>query len=170
MIKTLPWVVVWTAAVGCARIEPELTPAMQRALNTYAPGFHRFAASEYARGVDTTYRADGDFNGDGIRDVALYGHDDARELLLVLLSGLDSVYRVIPLQERALTRFQNGVYIYLKTRPPGPLELPEELKKLLDPKPPERLAYAAIDVAYGNEAGELYYWNGQRFVKVATGD
>jgi hypothetical protein len=170
--RSLPLVLVCAVVAGCnaVRVEPHLNPAMQRALSAYAPGFRRFSADEYARGVDTSARADGDFNGDGLPDLALYGHDSSRELLFVLLSGPRSVYRVVPLREQALAPFQNGAYTYLKTHPPGPLELPEEFKKLLDPQPPERLAHAAIDVGIGNEAGELYYWDGQQFVKVVTGD
>ena len=51
-----------TPLAAATRIDPEPNAAMVRALNGYAPQFHRFAASEYAPGVDTTYRADGDFN------------------------------------------------------------------------------------------------------------
>lgn len=79
-----------------------LTSSMKRALDRYAPGFVRFAPSEYAANTDTVPRVDADFNGDGIPDVALYGHDKARELLLVLLSSSDTVYRVFPLIENRL--------------------------------------------------------------------
>ena len=152
------------------RIEPGLKPTMVHALEAYAPGFQRFAASEYAQHADTTYRADGDFNGDAIPDLALYGHDQTRELLLVLLSGPDSTYRVVPIRASKLEPFQNGVYIYLNTEPPGALEIPAEFKKTLEPKPPDRLRYAAINVFYDSEASVLYYWNGKEFVKVITGD
>jgi hypothetical protein len=140
---------------------------MRRILDAFAPQFIRFAASEYAEHVDTTYRADGDFNGDGIPDVALYGHDKARELLIVLLSDSDTVYRVVPLENRQLLTFENGVFIYLSTQPPGRLDIPDELKEA---DTPSRLAHAAINVGYGNEAGELYYWKTDHFVKVTTGD
>jgi hypothetical protein len=152
------------------RIEPELKPAMLRALNAYAPEFRRFAASEYAPRVDTTYRADGDFNGDGVPDLALYGHDKTRELLFVLLSEGDTTYRVVPIEARKLEPFQSGAYVYLNTEPAGPLAIPPEFKRTLEPKPPDRLPYAAINVLYGNEAGVLYYWDGRQFVKVITGD
>jgi hypothetical protein len=158
------------APMAATRIEPELTPAMLRALKGYASEFQRFAASEYAPRVDTTYRADGDFNGDGIPDLALYGHDKTRELLLVLMSEADSSYRVFAIEDRKLEPFQHGAYVYLRTQPPGPLEIPTEFKKTLEPRPPERLRYAAVNVLYGNEAGELYYWDGKQFVKVITGD
>ena len=157
-------------APSTTRIEPALKPAMARALDGYAPGFQRFAASEYAPRVDTTYRADGDFNGDSIPDVALYGHDKSRELLLVLMSAPDSSYRVVPILEAKLEPFQSGVYIYINTAPPGPIDIPPEFRKTLEPRPPERLPYSAINVIYGNEAGELYYWNGKEFAKVLTGD
>jgi hypothetical protein len=140
---------------------------MRRALDAYAPSFRRFAASEYAERQDTTYRADGDFNGDGIGDVALYGRDSTRELLIVLLSQGDTLYRVIPLDERPMMVHEHGVYLALSTQPPGPLDIPDELKEADTPK---RLQHAAINVGYGQEAGELYYWKGDHFAKVATGD
>jgi hypothetical protein len=156
-----------TPPASATRIEPELPVPMRRALDAYAPGFRRFAASEYAERQDTTYRANGDFNGDGVGDVALYGHDDNRELLLIILSESDSVYRVVPIEERPLIINAHEVSISLSTQPPGPLDIPDELKEAGTPK---RLQYAAINVLYGQEASELYYWKGDHFAKVATGD
>lgn len=172
MIKRVLWAVVVLACApddGTSR-SSILNPQMQRALDQFAPGFQRFAASEYAAGVDTTYRAGGDFNGDGTTDVALYGRDETRELLLVLLSAGTRGYDVIPLLDRPFSGLQNGAYIYLRTRPAGPLEIPAGLRELLDPAPPERLEHAGIEVGYGNEASEIYYWNGTRFVSIQTGD
>ena len=156
-----------TPPASGTRIEPKLSVPMRRALDAYAPTFRRFAASEYAERQDTTYRADGDFNGDGIGDVALYGRDNTRELLIVLLSGSDSVYRVVPIEDRLLMAFQNGVYISLSTQPPGPLDIDPMLK---EPDTPKRLERPGINVFYGQEASELYYWKGDHFAKVATGD
>jgi hypothetical protein len=156
-----------TPPPGATRVEPELPVPMRRALDAYAPGFRRFAASEYAERQDTTYRADGDFNGDGIGDVALYGHDNTRELLIVLLSQSDSVYRVVPIEDRSLIIKAHEVSIALSTQPPGPLDIPDELKER---DTPSRLTNAGINVLYGQEASELYYWKGDHFAKVATGD
>jgi hypothetical protein len=153
-----------------APVEPPLNERMQRALDTYAPGFQRFVAAQYVPDVDTTFRADGDFNGDMIPDLALYGHDKTRELLLVLLSQPDSSYRVIPLEDRQLLPVENGLGVSINTQPPGPLDVPDEFLRNTDPRPPKRLKYAAINIFYGREASELYYWNGKEFVKVATGD
>jgi hypothetical protein len=143
---------------------------MQKALDTYAPGFQRFVAAQYIPDVDTTYRADGDFNGDAIPDLALYGHDKTRELLLVLLSQPDSSYRVIPLEDRQLLPVENGLGVSINTQRPGPLDIPDEFLRNIEPRPPKRLEYAGINIVYGREASELYYWNGKEFVKVATGD
>jgi len=140
---------------------------MRLALDAYAPSFRRFAATEYAERQDTTYRADGDFNGDGIDDVALYGRDSTRELLFVLLSESDSVYRVVSIEDRPLMAFEHGVYIWLRTQPPGPLEIDPMLKEADTPK---RLQHPAINVFYDQQASELYYWKGDHFAKVATGD
>lgn len=172
MMRRVLWAVV---ALACARDDGTsrssiLNPQMQRALEEFAPGFRRFAASEYAPGVDTTSRADGDFNGDGIADVALYGRDATRELLLVLLSAGARSYDVIPLQQRPFSGFQSGAYIYLRTQPAGPLEIPAGLRELLDPPPPDRLEHPGIAVGYGNEGGEVYYWHRRQFVRVQTGD
>jgi hypothetical protein len=140
---------------------------MRRALDGYAPTFRRFAASEYAERQDTSYRADGDFNGDGAPDIALYGRDSTRELLIVLLSQPDSVYRVIALEDRPLMTFQHGVYVSLSTQPPGPLDIDPMLTEAQTPK---RLVHDGINVGYGQEASELYFWKVDHFVKVATGD
>jgi hypothetical protein len=153
-----------------APVEPPLNERMQKALDTYAPGFQRFVAAQYVPDVDTTYRADGDFNGDAIPDLALYGHDKTRELLLVLLSQPDSNYTVIPLEDRQLLPVENGLGVSINTQPPGPLDIPDEFLRNLEPRPPKRLKYAGINIVYGREASELYYWNGKEFVKVATGD
>jgi hypothetical protein len=153
-VKSLGYAFLWVAALGCSASD---RPAMQRALDVYAPG------------MEATSRADGDFNGDGMTDRALYGHDKSRELLIVLLSGPGATYRVVPIQERPLSP-SPGTEISLKTHAAGPLVIPGEFKKLLDPKPPDRLEHEAIDVLYGNEAGEVCYWDGERFVTVPTGD
>jgi hypothetical protein len=165
--SSTPVVRLPTPPPSATRIEPELSIPMRRALDGYAPTFRRFAASEYAERQDTSYRADGDFNGDGAPDIALYGRDSTRELLIVLLSQPDSVYRVIALEDRPLMTFQHGVYISLSTQSPGPLDIDPMLTEAETPK---RLVHDGINVGYGQEASELYFWKVDHFVKVATGD
>ena len=156
-----------TPPASATRIEPELSAPMRRALDVYAPTFRRFAAGEFAERQDTTYRADGDFNGDGLSDVALYGRDSTRELLIVVLSQSDSIYRVVPLEDRPLMAFEHGVYMWINTQPPGPLDIDPMLTEAETPK---RLERPGINVFYDQQASELYFWKGDHFVKVATGD
>ncbi|MGI8402006.1 MAG: hypothetical protein ACR2NS_10465 [Gemmatimonadaceae bacterium] len=146
---------------------PGISAPMARALNQYAPGFVRFRGSEYAPHNDTISRVDADFNGDNLPDVAVYGHDKRKEALLVVLSVADSLYRVYPLFENSLEPFPNGVSISLRLLPAGRLKLPELLQDSLTPA---ELRYPAVEVGFGQEGNEMYYWNGARFVKVLTGD
>jgi hypothetical protein len=146
-----------------------LAPSMERALLKYAPGFVLFAAHEYAsnQGADTVSRVEADFNGDGKGDAAFYGHDTTRELLLVLLSDSAGSYKVYTVIENKLEPHPNGVGISLRVHPPGPLDIPETLREA---NTPQTLKYAALDVGFGQEAGEVLYWDGSKFVKVITGD
>jgi hypothetical protein len=108
-----------------------------------------------------------DLNGDTRRDVALYGHDATRELLIVLLSQADTLYRVYPVRESRLEPFPGGVTLSLGVQPAGPLTLSGVLHEANTPK---ILKYPALEVNFGHEASAIYYWDGNRFVKVVTGD
>jgi hypothetical protein len=162
-----------TATAAAVRVQAPsdhlagLSAPMTRALNQYAPGFVQFRGPEYAPHNDTISRVDADFNGDKLPDVAVYGHDKRKEALLVVLSVSDSVYRVYPLFENSLEPFPNGVSISLRLLPAGRLKLPELLRDSLTPT---ELRYPAIEVGFGQEGSEMYYWNGARFVKAVTGD
>src|SRR5258706_6823232 len=143
------------------------TPPMAKALNGYATHFVQFGADEYAPNMDTTTRVESDFNGDARRDVALYGHDTTRELLIVLLSKADTLYRVYPVRESRLEPFPSGVTLSLGVQPAGQLKLPGMLREVNTPR---SLKYPALEVNFGHEASAIYYWDGTRFVKVVTGD
>lgn len=156
-----------TPPVAFAQRADSLTPPMANALNAYAARFVRFGAGEYAPNMDTTTLVESDFNGDARRDVALYGHDATRELLIVLLSQADSLYRVYPVRESRLEPFPSGVTLSLGVRPAGPLDLPGTLREANTPR---SLNYPALEVSFGHEASAIYYWDGSRFVKVVTGD
>ena len=84
---------------------------MSVALDRFAPTFEPFSPTEYSPEIvrdsaswrnEPPHQAKGDFNGDGLQDLALNGHDKTRELLIVILSQPDSSYRVYPLKEIAL--------------------------------------------------------------------
>ena len=159
---------------------PELSAPMKRALDAYAPGFQLFTVSNFTTQVvsysqpptnEPLNRAAGDFNGDGVPDLALYGHDNSREMILVLLSVPDKTYKVFPLKEQqALPRQAHDLSVYITAAQPGPLEIPEGLTGLDTPPPPKTLPHGGVNIIYDGQAGELFYWNGSRFVLVTTGD
>lgn len=144
-----------------------LTAPMAKALNEFATNFVQFGAGEYAANMNTTTRVETDFNGDASPDLALYGHDSTRELLLILLSQGDSLYRVYPIRESRLEPFPTGVSMSLGVQPAGALVLPGLLREANTPK---SLKYPALEVNFGHEASVIYYWDGVRFTKVVTGD
>jgi hypothetical protein len=157
----------------------ELSPSMQSALDTYSPGFQLFALSEYTPQVAEYAKppqslplnqAAGDFNGDGVPDLALHGHDQTRELVVVLLSRGDSSYQAIPLAEFPLYHSARGNDTFIAAQPPGPLEIPEGLEGIDTPPPPATLPHGGVSLVADAQASQLFYWNGSRFVGVTTGD
>lgn len=82
-----------------------LTAAMQKALNEYAPGFVAWKQGDYPpkriayypySAVSLPYAVKGDFNGDGIDDMALSGHDNDANITVALISS-GTVYHAEPI-------------------------------------------------------------------------
>lgn len=161
-----------TISSSAPKVDLQISEQMHHVLDRFAPTFAPFAADEYSRDVladssmwqtSRPYEARADLNGDGLQDVALNGHDDARELLIILLSQPDSTYKVYPLKEigRQPT-YNHDVQISLTTVKPGPVAAE-------GPVVPEALPYGGIEVHYPG-ASEIFYWNGSRFLQFFTGD
>jgi hypothetical protein len=145
---------------------------MQSALQKFAPTFEPFTTNEYdpevvsdsvAWQAKRPFEARGDFNGDGLEDRALNGHDASRELLIAILSQADSSYKVYALKDigRQPT-YKRDVQISLSEAKPGPVAAE-------GPAIPESLPHGGIEVHYPG-ASEIYYWNGSRFLQFFSGD
>jgi len=167
--------VTTAASPAPRRIVPGLSEAMRSALDQFAATFEPFAPEEYnpelaaysaSRQNQLLYQAKGDFNGDGLADLALNGHDKTRELLIVILSQPDSSYKVVPLKEKARQPLYNhDVGIFLTAIGPGPLNMSN------GPLPrPDSLSYDGVVVNYGEAASEVFYWTGTQFLQFFTGD
>ena len=153
---------------------------MQQALRDYAPGLVPYSVEQYSPQMMQSFRppdvdpkdplnqARGDFNGDGVQDLALYGHQQARDLIVVLLSQADHTYKAIPLREWKVGP-EDKADAFLAAAAPGPLDIPEGLRDVESVPPPRTLPHGGIDIIYDG-AGELFYWDGTRFVPVTTGD
>lgn len=153
-----------------------LPPNMRRVLDDYAPEFSPWRRDAYARDVLAHFAADsaaplfgavGDFNGDGVPDVALQGYTRQHELFFVLLSAEDTV-RVIELRRRDLYFAPRGLERdrYLRTVTEGePLDVSRELSE----RPPALRHDAIMEIVEGR-AAVLYYWTGERFDTYVVGD
>jgi hypothetical protein len=128
---------------------------MQRALDILVPGFEPFSLNEYSLQVaeysrppknELLNQASGDFNGDGIPDIALHGHDPSRELVVVLMSQSDSSYKAIPIAEWPLYHHNRGNDTFIVAALPGPLEIPEGLRGLDTHPPPQTLPHGGVSI------------------------
>ncbi|HEX7048734.1 MAG TPA: hypothetical protein VF188_00880 [Longimicrobiales bacterium] len=155
-----------------------LPAAMREALEAYAPEFRPWRLEEYE--VEAAAHAGpperlplfgtiGDFNADGVRDVALQGHDAAQEYFVVLLSD-GAVFRAVELYRQPYHPDPDGPgrAAYLRRAPPGKVDVPPMLESLEGPAP-ELVGDGIVEVFEG-QASTLYYWKDGRFVRYITGD
>ena len=86
----------------------ELSEAMRQALNKYFPGLILWRISDYPAAQlkgypyeekSLPYVVMGDFNGDGIEDAAIAGHNRESNLVLALISSGSASYRVLEVKE-----------------------------------------------------------------------
>jgi len=86
----------------------ELSAPMAEALNKYAPDFKQWGIADYPpeqikhypySGKSLPYAVKGDFNGDGIEDVAIAGHNRDSNLVMVLISSGNADYNVLTAKE-----------------------------------------------------------------------
>lgn len=155
-----------------------LPPAMRRALDSYAPGFRAWRLEDYGREAVEAWTADptnalfgvvGDFNGDGVRDVALDGHDGTYSYRFVILSSDSATFTIRELRRkwRRSPREWNGQKkpdFFLPARP-GVVRGPESL----EPEP-LRLETDALHLVYDSQASVVLYWREGCFREYFTGD
>ena len=137
----------------------QLPQSMRAALEQYAPSFRPWRLEEYDERVHEKARpprslpifaTSSDINGDGHADLALYGHDDANELLFVLMSE-GSAYRAIEVRRAPL--------------PPAGERVPQA--HYLEPAEDTRPGF--IESIEG-VAGVFYLWKDGRFHAEPIGD
>jgi hypothetical protein len=157
---------------------PSASPAMRRVLDSYAPGFRPWRLEDYGREGMEAWAGDpanalfavvGDFNGDGVPDVALDGHDRTHNYRFVILSSDSATFTVRELTRkwRRSPREWNGQKkpdFFLPARP-GLVRAPESL----EPEP-LRLETDAIHVVYDSQASVVLYWREGCFREYFTGD
>jgi hypothetical protein len=151
-----------------------LPPTMKRLLEDSAPGFELWPWQHYDRDVHSVYVIShrtapsaiiGDFNGDGVQDVVMEGHDRHRVLRLCLLSQ-DDDFTFIMLQSGPWSSTAvdpRNQISYLSFRGPGHIGTNYNDEAMV-------LRTDGFEVITVDKAAVLYYWNGKAFVEFQTAD
>lgn len=157
-----------------------LPPKMKTALDTYDPNFKIWKMSQflpsYLRGYKITshqapFAVIGDFNGDGILDVALFGYSAKTSYVVVFLSTGDQ-FKVIQLEQWSSsdpltfwTKTGNGDEYGLQTcfyyHPKGKVDLGAHGVFHLETE--------SFDLDIAHKGGDFYYWKNGKFQKVYDG-
>jgi hypothetical protein len=147
---------------------------MAKLLEDSAPGFELWPWQHYDRDVRTVYVIShrtapsaiiGDFNGDGVQDVVMEGHDRKRALRLCLLSH-EVGFRLLILENHPWnpSALDPGTEIsYLAFRAPGRIATNDNGEEVV-------LRTDAFERVIVDKGAILYYWNGTTFVEFQTAD
>lgn len=159
-----------------------LTKEQRLAIKAYNPDFQIRERTHYLPSLLKQYPFSnsqlpfaviGDFDGDGVKDAVLQGHDKANELLIAVLSSGGVPGVVEALRSKlidAKTEFyemgdhtEYGLWTYLTIVPKGMVNSPFANQPL-------KLTTDAFQVNYFEKAAVLYYLSGHVFLKYLTGD
>jgi hypothetical protein len=151
-----------------------LPTAMVRVLHDSVPGFEPWSMDHYDPDVRKSYFLSfrsvpsaviGDFNGDGIPDVAIDGRTGTEAITAVLLSERGG-YRFIVIRRtgfNAVTAVRGRSIEYLAFQPPGKIGPGQTADSLM-------LRTDAFEYVWDEKAALLYYWTGKEFKQWQTSD
>jgi hypothetical protein len=155
-----------------------LTLPMLRALDAWEPSFRPWQDRDYDWKIwclqhfpkdQAPFAAIGDFNGDGLPDVALHGRSGRQEVVVVLLSESSGAYAV-----HQVVRF--GVSSLPQEPSQRRLDTFVELTRAgthftgAFAGHPLTLRRDAFQFVICEKAAELYFWDGDKFERYVTGD
>jgi hypothetical protein len=168
-------------------VQVELPPRMTPALAAEDPGFTTLTPFDFVNEIvpgDTTggawrYPYDGrqapfaviaDFDGDGTHDVALLQRSQAKGRVIALLDRAGGP-RAVKVREwdRRSAGDAGKCGFYLSRFRAGPYRVPD-FGGSGDTAKTVTLAHEGIEVSNYGKAATTYYWTGDRFESVTTGD
>jgi hypothetical protein len=148
-----------------------LPPATKAAIDRAVPGFNSWRLADYHSDVrqfylftmrEAPWAVIGDFNGDGVDDVAMDGYTATKELRIVVLShGGQS--QVLTLEAGGRTPNAESRYEVLQFVAPGKVgtNFSDDTKLIFTD---------AFNVYFWEKAGTMYYWEGDHFSLFGTSD
>jgi hypothetical protein len=159
-------------------------PSMAKeALHRYDPSFKIWAQDDYLPTLiklyqfsprQTPFAVIGDFNGDGISDVALHGRNNSNDLVVAVLSSGQG-FKVVEIDRSSLTipekerygmgdgKTEHGQWVYLVSASAGKKESSYEDRPL-------KLKTDAFEIVCFEKAAVLHYYEDGKFLRYTTAD
>lgn len=159
----------------------KLSERIRITLSNYDPDFKIWKKSDFVKeaynnagnkpdGKQSPFAVIGDFNGDAIPDIALMGHNNINDLLLVVLSNKNA-YHVLEITKEPLSDpsqelqsgYGPGLWVYLRYVGPGKISSPVERRSL-------QLTTDAFELVYAGKASQIIYFKNGSFLRYSTFD
>jgi hypothetical protein len=148
-----------------------LDDPLQAALDSIAPGFEPYGLETYANWIASGYSLQcyqapsavlGDFNGDGVSDLAAVGLSGDQEVDLVLLSSTDGYVVAREGRRNGVQGVGSSISYYVRQEP-GVIASSWEPDSLV-------LTTHAVHNIIGEKASTLYYWLDGQWREYVTSD
>lgn len=164
-------------------LQLDMGKTVQDAIRSYDPYFEAFGEIDFLPSVREDYKPTvqqtvsgvvGDFNGDKIKDVALFGRNRTNNLILAALSDGKGNYKIVEVDRSSLTDPKRdwiegpkgkapGLWRFLSHVKPGQLSSPYESRSLA-------LKTDAFEEVYYKKGSVVYYYKDGHFERFTTRD
>lgn len=154
-----------------ALVSLRLDDLLQAALDSVAPGFVPHGLDTYGDWISSGYSLQchqapsavlGDFNADGVSDLAAAGRSDGRGVSLVLISSPEGYLVAAESRSSSIPGAGTQITYYVRAEP-GVIDSPMELDSLV-------LTGHGLHVIIEEKASTLFYWRDGQWREYVTGD
>jgi hypothetical protein len=148
-----------------------LDDRLQASLDSVAPGFTPYGLDVYEDWIVSGYSLQchqapsavlGDFNGDGVSDLAAIGRAGNQEVDLVLISTADSYLVARNSRANGVQDLGSAIVYYVRAEP-------QVINSAWEPAPLTLMTHAVHEIAE-EKSSTLYYWLGGEWRMYTTSD